>query len=106
MHETIIANDIINAAKKHGKVLKIVVEVGDLAHLPAEEMEATLKKMVKWEVEIKRKKAVVKCNCGFKGEPNIIEHHHDFTLFECPNCKSVPAIIDGQDIVLKSVDVE
>ena len=106
MHETIIAKDIIAEAEKHGKVTKIVVEVGDLGHLPADEMEATLKKMVSYEVEVVSKKATVKCACGYEGNPKILEHHHDFTLFECPECKAVPQIVDGKDIILKSVDVE
>ena len=42
MHETVIAADIINTAKSQGNVKKIVVEVGDLGHLPAEEMMETL----------------------------------------------------------------
>jgi len=39
MHETIIAKQIIDEAKKHGKVRSIVVEVGDLAHLLKVEVE-------------------------------------------------------------------
>ena len=38
MHETVIANKIITKAKEQGKVNSIVVEVGDLAHLPAKEL--------------------------------------------------------------------
>ena len=46
MHDTIIAKDIISQAKKHGNVKKIVVEVGDVAPIKAEELEEILKKMV------------------------------------------------------------
>jgi len=107
MHETIIAGDIIKKAKEQGKVKSITVEVGDLGHLPAEELEETLKKMVDWKIKIIRKKAKVSCSCGFTGEPKIIDKKHDFTLFKCPKCGNIPEVaLEGKDIVLKDVEVE
>lgn len=107
MHETFIAQKIIDKAKEQGKVRKIVVEVGDLAHLPAADLEEKLKGMVDWEVEVIKVPGEVVCKCGFKGEPKILEKAHDLTLFECPKCKAVPIkIIKGEDITLKEVVVE
>lgn len=109
MHETLIANQIIDEAKKHGKVVSIKVEVGDLAHLPMHDMEHTLKEMCKglgWEVECVRKPALVKCICGYEGEPKILEKGHDVNVFECPTCGSIPEILEGKDIILLSVEVE
>jgi len=106
MHESVFTDQIIKEAKKHGKVKSILVEVGDLAHLPAEDLERTLKKMVKWKVNIERKKADVICTCGYKGEPKIIERRHDLILFSCPKCDSIPKILDGEDIILKEVKVK
>ena len=106
MHELVIANQIIKEAKRHGKVKEITVEVGDLAHLPLHDIFDALEGMVSWKIHVISKPAVVKCVCGFKGKPNILEKGHDYNLFECPKCKSVPEIIDGKDIVLKSVVVE
>ncbi|MBN1644582.1 hydrogenase maturation nickel metallochaperone HypA [Candidatus Woesearchaeota archaeon] len=107
MHEGIIANKIIEKAKEHGSVKKIVIEVGDLAHLPANEMKEALLKLVDWEIEVKPVKASVKCSCGFIGEPKIIEHAHDVAIYECPNCKKIPAeILQGDEIILKEVEVE
>ena len=106
MHETIVANDIINKAKEQGNVKAITVEVGDLAHLPANELKQTLTAMVNWKIDIIEKKAKIKCSCGYKGEPKILEKGHDSTVFVCPKCNSVPDILDGKDIILKEVIVD
>jgi len=107
MHETIIANKIIEKAKEHGKVKKVVIEVGDLANLPAFEMEEVMKKMTDWKIEIRPAKAEIKCKCGYKGEPKIIERAHDFVIYECPECKKMPAeVLKGDEIILKQVEVE
>ena len=104
MHETVIAKQLIDAAKKQGKVRSITVEVGDLAHLPLEDLEKTLTEMVDWEVIMIRKKAKVKCD-DYEGEPKIIGKGHDFNLFECPACGKVPKIVEGEDIILKKVEI-
>jgi len=107
MHEQAIAKEIIGQATKHGKVKGIIVEVGDLGHLPIEEMEAVMKTMTPWEVTMIRKEAVVSCECGYKGKPNIIEKGHDHNVFECPECKAkMPKILEGHDIILKEVELE
>ncbi len=108
MHEQTIAKIIIQEANKHGKVKAIVVEVGDLGHLPAHEMEEVLKTLTDWDVKVLRKKATVKCEqCGYEGQPEIIEKGHDHNVFRCPDCKAMlPVIVDGADIILKEVEVE
>lgn len=106
MHETVIAKKIIEEAEKHGTVKQITIEVGDLAHLPAEDLKKTMDKMVDWKVEVIPKKAKVKCECGFEGEPKITERSHDLTVFECPECGSLPRILEGENIIIKDVGVE
>lgn len=107
MHEAFIAQKIIDKAEEQGKVQKIVLEVGDLAHLPAEDLEEALKKRVNWEIEIIKVPGEVQCKCGFKGAPKVLEKAHDLTLFECPKCKEIPTkIISGEDITIKEVVVE
>lgn len=107
MHETIIANKIIEKAKEHGSVTKIVIEVGDLAHLPASDMKEVMEKLTNWEVDVRSVKANVKCSCGFIGEPKILEHSHDMTIYECPKCKKIPnEVLSGGEIILKEVEVE
>jgi Zn finger protein HypA/HybF involved in hydrogenase expression len=107
MHDTLISQDIIEAAKRQGKVKGITVEVGDLGHLPLEELrEALLSRVPDWAVKLVRRKAVVRCACGFEGEPKIIEHRHGHSLWQCPQCGLVPEVVEGKDIVLKEVEVE
>jgi Zn finger protein HypA/HybF involved in hydrogenase expression len=106
MHDLLISRDIIETAQKQGKVKAITVEVGDLGHLPADELEETLKRMVPWKIRIKKKKAKAKCTCGFVGGPTIAEHRHGSSVYYCPKCGEVPEITEGRDIVLKQVEVE
>jgi len=107
MHDTIICRDILDAAKAHGEVIGITVEVGDLGHVPLPELEETLKKLVPgWKVRLVRKKAKVKCRCGYVGEPTIAEHSHGHAIFFCKKCKGVPELLEGQDIILKEVEIK
>jgi Zn finger protein HypA/HybF involved in hydrogenase expression len=106
MHETIIAKKILEQARKKAKGKKIVsitLEVGELAHLPADELKEVMSSMADFKVNIKQTKAKVKCKCGYEGPPRILAHQHDFTLFECPRCKATPKVISGADIVLKEI---
>ena len=84
----------------------VLVEVGELGPLPAKDLETTLKTIVKWDVEVRERKGLVKCECGFQGHPKILERGHDFCLFECPECGNVPTAVEGKDIRLISVEVE
>ncbi len=107
MHDTLISKDIIDAAEKQGKVKSITVEVGDLGHLPLEELKETLTKMKpEWDIKFVSKKAKVKCDCGFEGEPDILEHSHGHSVYVCPQCDNVPQVTEGADIILKEVEVE
>src|SRR4030042_1468683 len=80
--------------KKQGEVKGVVIEVGGLAPIEAEHLQLHLKEIVDWEVEVKQKRGIVECECGFKGEPEIITKGHDFVLFKCPWCGDVPKIIE------------
>ncbi len=106
MHETVIAQQIIRDAEKQGRVKALKVEVGDLAHLPAEEVEEVLKDMTDWKISVVSRKARVKCSCGYKGEPKILERHHDLVLFACPECGAEPKVVEGRDIKIKEVTLE
>ncbi|MBT5022912.1 hypothetical protein HOK51_09985 [Candidatus Woesearchaeota archaeon] len=105
MHEQTIAKQIIEKAKSYGYVSRIVVEVGDLGHLPANEMRDVLVGMVDWDVVVEEKRGKVKCICGYEGEPHIIEKKHGGALFDCPKCGGLPRVIDGGEIILKQVEV-
>lgn len=106
MHEQAIAKGILKEAEKHGKLLKIEVEVGELAHIPAHDLLPTLTEMAPCPVEIKETKSEVECVCGYKGPAKVTEKGHDFTAFECPECGKIPRILKGEEIVLTNVEVE
>ncbi|MBW2967200.1 hydrogenase maturation nickel metallochaperone HypA, partial [Candidatus Woesearchaeota archaeon] len=66
-----------------------------------------LKRMVPdWKVTITRKAAKAKCSCGYEGQPIIKSHTHGHSVYVCPKCGIVPEILEGEDIVLKEVEVE
>jgi len=106
MHETIIINNILKEVKRKAKgkkIKSITLEVGELAHLPADELKEVLKATADFEAIVKPVNAKVKCSCGYVGAPRILAHEHDFVLFECPKCKATPKIVSGEEIILKSI---
>jgi len=105
-HETVIAHNVIEEAKKHGEVKAISLEIGELAHVPAPEFLECMERLVDWKISWKERPAVVKCSCGFSGHPKVLERGHDFFLIECPSCGEVPDVVDGKDITLLDVTVD
>ena len=103
MHETVFVKDIIKQAKRQGKVEGIVIEVGSLAPIDANNLENLFKELVNWKVKINQKQAIVICECGYKGKPALITRSHDFVLFKCPWCGDFPKVIEGDKIILKEV---
>ncbi len=104
MHEQTIAKRIIEEVQTYGDVESVTIEVGDLAHLPANEMKAVLEKMTEWKINVVSKKSKILCECGHTGEPVILQQMHDQNIYECPECKQMmPKIIEGGDITLKEV---
>ena len=107
MHEQTIAKQIIKDAKQYGKIRSLTIEVGDLAHLPADEMKDVMEKMTDWKIKVIKKPATIVCTCGYSGKPKILQQLHDHNLYECPKCaKAMPVILDGHQIILKEVEVE
>ena len=106
MHETIIANEIIDKAVKHGNVKAVTIEVGEMGHLPADEFYKTISTLVPWKINLIEKEGKVECECGFIGRPTILERGHDVCIFECPKCREIPRVVDGNEIKLLSVEVE
>jgi Zn finger protein HypA/HybF involved in hydrogenase expression len=106
MHGIHIAGDLIATARKQGKVKKAYIELGEIANITKADLEKSLKDLADFDFEITEKKAKVKCSCGYEGPPKIIERQHDLVLFECPTCSQKPEVIEGDKIILKSVEVE
>ena len=106
MHETLIATNIINEAKKHGEVSELYLEIGELADIPPKDLIKTLKAMVEWKIHFTEKQAFTSCGCGFSGHPTILERTHNAFVIECPECKSVPIPKEGTDIKIQKIVVD
>ncbi len=107
MHEHTIAQKIIKQANHYKNIKSITVEVGELAHLPSDEMKQILERLTNWEIKIIPKKAIILCVCGHRGEPKILQQLHDNNIYECPKCSfSLPQILDGKEIILKEIEIE
>ncbi len=104
MHEIII-EDIIEEAKKHGKVTAIKLEVGELFPLNTVEIQSLLREKTNWRIEIENKTSDVSCTCGYEGPAKILQKGSDYTLFSCPRCNSIPKVNDGDDVNLKEVRI-
>jgi Zn finger protein HypA/HybF involved in hydrogenase expression len=106
MHEQAIAKSIIRQAESYGRIKSLSVECGELAHLPANDLQKALKSLGKFEVKVSEMPAVVKCGCGHVGRPKIELHSHDATIYFCSKCGSVPEIMSGKDIMIKRIVTE
>lgn len=101
MHEQIIAKQIIEEANKYGDVKEVTISVGDLAHVPADDVRNIMVSMTDWGIKIINEKAVVNCDCGHSGEPNIVEKGHDSNVYKCRSCgRMMPEIVSGNEISL------
>lgn len=106
MHELVFVDRILEEAAKYGKVKRAVVEVGDLAQIDADHLQDALRARAAYGIDVIGKKARVNCECGYDGEPDIVDRGHDFVLYECPDCKGIPHIMDGELVKLIHVEVE
>ncbi len=107
MHETIFVNQILEEAKKYQDVTALHIEVGELAHVPLEDLKPTLEAMSPYPVILTPKTALVACACGYKGKPTILARGHDHMMWSCPQCETLtPKLMEGGDILLKRVEVK
>lgn len=106
MHGIHIAGDLIAAARKQGRVKKAYIELGELANITKKDLSSQMKNLADFNFVITEKPAKVKCACGYEGSPKIIERQHDLVLFSCPICGLAPEVLEGDKIILKSVEVE
>jgi Zn finger protein HypA/HybF involved in hydrogenase expression len=103
MHEHAIIDSVLSNLKDVGKVKEAHFEVGELAGIEPNHLKEHLKDRVKFKVVVKKKKSVVKCECGYKGPPKILEILHDMVIYECPKCGKLPRILEGKDIKITKV---
>tara|TARA_Y100000310_G_scaffold343478_1_gene451307 strand:+ start:1839 stop:2153 length:315 start_codon:yes stop_codon:yes gene_type:complete len=104
MHETVIANKIIEQAKQAGATNAIQVEVGELAELTPEEIETTLKQLTNWNIQVNYQKSEVKCSCNYQGPAKVIDRGHGYCYFKCPQCNQNPEVIKGGEIKITGVE--
>ncbi|MCB9359614.1 hydrogenase maturation nickel metallochaperone HypA [Candidatus Woesearchaeota archaeon] len=106
MHGIHIANDIISKARQQGKVKNAKIIVGEIANITISDLDKQMKNFADFPYEFQEEKAIVKCECGYEGSPKVIERQHDVVLFECPECGKTPEVLQGDKVILKSVEVE
>lgn len=107
MHETIIAQNIVAEAQKQGTVTDIYLELGELGHVPPQELVECIKTLQpEWNVHFEEIPSKAKCSCGFQGHPDVLERGHDHFIVECPKCKEMPEIISGTEFKIVKVVVK
>ncbi len=124
MHEYVFAEGILDTAvafaeKNYAKkILKIIIEVGELTFLNTEQLRFALEIISKntiaegCEIIIEKKTGKIRCNsCGYEGSIDVREevHHLGMPLqvFSCPKCKSNNTeIIEGKECNIKSIEIE
>ena len=96
-------NAIIQEAKKKGDVYEVQIEVGELARIVPKQLQKKLQETTQWRVLMTEKESKVGCLCGYVGKAKVLKRSEDEVMYTCPKCNSSPAILDGDNIVLKDV---
>ena len=78
-HESKVIESILKECKN---AKKVKVLVGELSGYSVEEIKKALE--VRIDCEVLEENGIVKCECGFYGEPRILEKEHDFVFFAPP----------------------
>ena len=104
MHELSIINKIIKEAKKQGQVSSIMLEVGELSNIEPQDLEFHLRELVDWKITVNTKKSLVTCNCGYKGQAQILDKGHGYCIYKCPKCKEKPRVLDGGEIKIIGIN--
>ena len=104
MHEHSFIESILKNIENIQDVEFLKLEVGELAGIEAKHLKEHLLERVNFEVEVIEKPSIVKCECGYSGRAKVLQRLHDLVIFECPECGSVPEVLEGKDIkILKLV---
>ena len=103
MHEAVIANKIIQEAKKQGAEKELSLEVGELCEIEAHELEEALENLVPWKLNVQERKSKIECACGYAGRARIIDKGHGYCVFNCPNCNKKPNVLEGGEIKIIGV---
>jgi Zn finger protein HypA/HybF involved in hydrogenase expression len=112
MHEITFAKSIIMNINKlnpaNRKIKKVILEVGVLAGIDANHLREHLLEVLEidgksYDIKTIEMPSLVDCGCGYNGKPEIRQKLHDLVIFNCPNCKSIPEVIEGKDIKILDI---
>lgn len=102
----------VAATKKAKKITRLVVEVGKLAPYDPQSVKTAMVALVSGtmangaEIEVKLNPSMIKCRCGFQGEPKVFGISRN-TVAECPKCgRTEVLVIGGQGIRLGEIDID
>ncbi len=123
MHESVIAQSIINSVLKHAKqnavrkVEVIFLKIGELAFLNPEQLLFWLQNgfknttAQKADIRIEKIKAKILCTaCGYQGDINVSDnaaYHYQVPVFACPVCNaSSVEILYGREMYIEKIQVK
>lgn len=90
----------VAATKKARKITRLVVEVGKLSPYDPQIVKTALSSLVSGtmascaEIEVKPNPSMIKCRCGFQGEPKVFGMSRN-TVAECPKCGRTEVLVLG-----------
>jgi Zn finger protein HypA/HybF involved in hydrogenase expression len=103
MHEVNLVKQIIEKVGD-GEVKSITLEIGELMDHEPKDITETLESMSGWKVDYVERKGLVKCECGYRGTPKILEKSHGVILFICPKCSKTPKVLEGDGVKILKVE--
>ncbi|MFC1752385.1 hydrogenase/urease maturation nickel metallochaperone HypA [Thermoproteota archaeon] len=109
MNKMIMAHKILEDLRKglKGKSIKHArFEVGELADISPEDLEAQLKECADFDFLVEEKKAKVKCRCGYEGMAEILDRNNGDVVFTCSKCGDIPEILEGGEVKIAEVEVK
>lgn len=102
----------IASTKKAKKITRLVVEVGQLSPYDPQIVKAAITSLVSGtiaggaEIEVRLNPSMVKCRCGFSGEPNVFGIRKNMVA-ECQNCgRTEVLVIGGEGMRLGGINME
>lgn len=123
MHESVIAQSIVNSVLKHanenaaGRVEIIFLKIGEITFISPDQLifwiETGFKKTIaeSCKIEIESVAAEIACNrCNYQGPIQIMDdalYHYGTPIFSCPQCNQPSIeIIHGRELFIDRIQVK
>ena len=103
MHEQAIIDKILEPIQDKVNVIGLELQIGELVGVDPEHLQELLKERTGWNVHATSIKSKVKCYCGYQGPARIKQRLHDQVIFNCPQCGSLPRVIEGKKIKIVKI---